>query len=195
MPRPSDARDRLIRTAARLFRQRGYDGVGLTEILEAADAPKGSFYHHFPDGKEQLGAAAVRHGGAHVAAAIDQCFAAAPDFDTGVRALAGLLATSFEASGFRDGCPVTSIALDTAPQSAPIAAAVREVLDGWRDRLAGHAVRLGAAGLTRRDADLLLVLLEGAWIVARIRADVAPIRQAAEDFLLTRHARRDTAGH
>ena len=52
MARPSDARSRLIRVASALFRQRGYDGVGLTEILEASGAPKGSFYHHFPEGKE-----------------------------------------------------------------------------------------------------------------------------------------------
>jgi TetR/AcrR family transcriptional regulator, lmrAB and yxaGH operons repressor len=49
----------MIRAAVKLFRRHGYDGVGLTEILTEAKAPKGSFYHHFPKGKEELGAAAV----------------------------------------------------------------------------------------------------------------------------------------
>jgi TetR/AcrR family transcriptional regulator, lmrAB and yxaGH operons repressor len=188
MSRPSDARERLIRTAARLFRQRGYDGVGLTEILTEAGAPKGSFYHHFPDGKEQLGAAAVSHGGAQMASALEVCFAQAPDFATGLRAFADLLARNFEASGFRDGCPVTSIALDTAPQSSRIAEAVRAVLGQWRGLIAGHARRLDANDLTDADAELLLVLIEGAWIVARIRADIAPLRLAAEHFLESREA-------
>jgi len=41
-------RDRLVQAATRLFRQRGYDGTGLTEILTEAGVPKGSLYHHFP---------------------------------------------------------------------------------------------------------------------------------------------------
>ena len=45
-------RDRLVTAATRLFRQRGYDGTGVAEILAAAGVPKGSLYHYFPDGKD-----------------------------------------------------------------------------------------------------------------------------------------------
>ncbi|WP_323745845.1 TetR/AcrR family transcriptional regulator [Alloalcanivorax profundimaris] len=54
-------RDNLIYTAARLFRQQGYAATGINDILREAGAPKGSFYHYFPGGKEELGAAAIRH--------------------------------------------------------------------------------------------------------------------------------------
>jgi len=53
------AKDRILRAAIRLFQQRGYHGVGLTEILAEAQAPKGSLYHHFPEGKAQLAVAAI----------------------------------------------------------------------------------------------------------------------------------------
>lgn len=55
---------RLIRVAAELFRKRGYHGVGLSELLTAAKAPKGSLCHHFPDGKSDLAPASVQrtHG-------------------------------------------------------------------------------------------------------------------------------------
>lgn len=53
-------RERILRAAIRLFQQRGYHGVGLTEILSEAHAPKGSLYHHFPQGKAQLAVAAVQ---------------------------------------------------------------------------------------------------------------------------------------
>ena len=52
-------RERILRAAVRLFQQRGYHGTGLSEILAEADAPKGSLYHHFPQGKAQLGVAAI----------------------------------------------------------------------------------------------------------------------------------------
>ncbi|MEM8796131.1 MAG: TetR family transcriptional regulator, partial [Pseudomonadota bacterium] len=45
MPRSSDARQRFIETAALLFQQRGYSAVGLNELIEKSQAPKGSFYH------------------------------------------------------------------------------------------------------------------------------------------------------
>ncbi|PCH47323.1 MAG: hypothetical protein COC23_02075 [Hyphomicrobiales bacterium] len=50
---------KLVRTAVLLFQARGYHAVGVSEILTKAGVPKGSLYHHFPDGKEALAAAAV----------------------------------------------------------------------------------------------------------------------------------------
>jgi len=49
-------RERLIIAAIQLFQQRGYHGAGTTDILNLARSPRGSMYHHFPGGKEDLGA-------------------------------------------------------------------------------------------------------------------------------------------
>jgi TetR/AcrR family transcriptional repressor of lmrAB and yxaGH operons len=182
MGRPSDVRSRLIRVASALFRQRGYDGVGLTEILEASGAPKGSFYHHFPEGKEQLAAACMHYAGEQAGALIDAAMAEAPDFATGIRKLAGSLADWFESSGFREGCPITSIALATTPQSAPHLKAAQAVLKDWERRLRAHAARLGT-GLDPAGAVLFLMLIEGAWILGRIQQSKEPLLQAAEVFL------------
>ena len=51
-------RDHLIDTGLKLMHQQGYNATGLTEILKAADVPKGSFYHHFGS-KEDFAAAAL----------------------------------------------------------------------------------------------------------------------------------------
>jgi TetR/AcrR family transcriptional repressor of lmrAB and yxaGH operons len=182
MGRPSDVRSRLIRVASALFRQRGYDGVGLTEILEASGAPKGSFYHHFPEGKEQLAAVCMHYAGEQAGALIDVEMAGAPDFATGVRRLAGSLAGWFESSGFREGCPITSIALATTPQSAQHLAAAQAVLKDWERRLLAHATRLGTE-LDPAGAALFLLLIEGAWILGRIQQSKEPLLHAAEVFL------------
>ncbi|MDT5139424.1 MAG: TetR/AcrR family transcriptional regulator, transcriptional repressor for nem operon [Mycobacterium sp.] len=47
MPRTSDARGRIVGTAARLFLERSYHDVGVEELCIAADVRKGSFYHYF----------------------------------------------------------------------------------------------------------------------------------------------------
>jgi TetR/AcrR family transcriptional regulator, lmrAB and yxaGH operons repressor len=182
MPRPSDARTRLIRAATKLFRLRGYDGVGLTEILNEADAPKGSFYHHFPEGKEQLGAAAVSSAGTYVAYLADAAFLDADNLLQGIDRLAHGIADSFEKSAFTEGCPITGVALDNVPRSSLITAAVREAFLGWQQLLVHHAHRLGEPDFTMDDALLLIMLIEGAWIMARVQADATPIRKAVGMF-------------
>ena len=52
-------RQAIVGAAARLFRRRGYAGVGINEIVEASGAPKGSVYHYFP-AKEDLFIAVAR---------------------------------------------------------------------------------------------------------------------------------------
>ena len=52
MPRTSDARERIVRSAARLFVERSYHAVGVDELCAAADVRKGSFYHHFASKSE-----------------------------------------------------------------------------------------------------------------------------------------------
>jgi TetR/AcrR family transcriptional regulator, lmrAB and yxaGH operons repressor len=182
MARPSDARSRLIRVASALFRQRGYDGVGLAEILEASGAPKGSFYHHFPGGKEQLAQACMLYSGEQIASLIDASMARAGDFEAGIRSLAVAIATWFESSGFSEGCPITSIVLATVPQSKKHSETAQAVLKCWEQRLLTHAERFGGK-LSPGDAELLWMLLEGAWILGRVQQSNEPVLRAAEVFL------------
>ncbi len=55
----ADTRSRILQAALRLFRKHGYHGVGINDILALAEAPKGSMYHHFPGGKEEIGVAVI----------------------------------------------------------------------------------------------------------------------------------------
>ena len=48
-------RDNIVDVASELFRARGFDGVGIAEIMKAAGVTHGGFYGHF-ESKEQLGA-------------------------------------------------------------------------------------------------------------------------------------------
>ncbi|MDP1683903.1 TetR/AcrR family transcriptional regulator, partial [Hydrogenophaga sp.] len=52
-------RERLIAAMTDALRRRGLHGIGLTELLAQAGAPKGVLYHHFPGGKTELAVAAI----------------------------------------------------------------------------------------------------------------------------------------
>ena len=61
-----------MRAGVHLFQAKGYHATGINEVLERAKAPKGSFYHHFPGGKEALAIAAIQWIEAETTAFLDK---------------------------------------------------------------------------------------------------------------------------
>lgn len=180
MPRRSNARARLVATAADLFQRQGFHGVGLAQILAESAAPKGSFYHHFPEGKEQLAEAAVLSSGAELTRLVETSFAAAPSFEAGARALAAAVARWFQDSGYSAGCPVTSVLLETVPESERLRTACKHVFDACALAVADHARRLGRAENADRLGAALVIALEGAWVLSRAVQSTEPFDIAAD---------------
>ena len=59
----SNAREQILQTTCDLMEKQGYHGTGLNEIVKESGAPKGSLYHYFPEGKEQITSEAVLQSG------------------------------------------------------------------------------------------------------------------------------------
>jgi len=169
----------LIQTAARLFRQQGYAATGINDILKQAGAPKGSFYHYFPGGKEELGAAAIRHAGALVTGTLERLALDHGSAGDALRAYGDLLAGWLADSDYRDGCPLATTVLEVTPQSAPITAAASDAYAAWRRTLATliDPEAPDDAG-AQRLASLAISALEGALIQARVAREPAPIQDA-----------------
>ncbi len=181
MAAPNDTRARMLSTAATLFRRQGYNATGLNQILTESRAPKGSLYFHFPQGKEQLAAEAVAQSGAGLGLRMAGATAGAPDARAAVVAVAALLAQGLAESDFQEGCPVATVALESATGSEPIRTACADTYAAW---LQGLAARLRHSGVAEREAgelaDLVLASLQGALLLARVRRDVAVIHSVGE---------------
>jgi TetR/AcrR family transcriptional regulator, lmrAB and yxaGH operons repressor len=174
-------RDRLVRSAAALFRQHGYAATGINDILKTAGAPKGSFYHYFPGGKEELGAEAVRYAGARVTQTLEDLHRDHRAPGTALRAYGDLLAGWLADSDYRDGCPLATTVLEVTPQSEPITAAAREAYAAWRQALAAMIDATDPDGArAQRLASLAISALEGALIQARVARDATPIHDACQ---------------
>lgn len=170
------SRDRLVRAAARLFRQKGYHGVGLSEILAETGLPKGSLYHHFPKGKPDLARAAAELAGAVMLGIIDDAFAAAGDYDDGVATLCHKLAKFFDISGRQDGCPVSAVLFED-PENTGFRDLTDRIFRSWIERAAAHGRRLGLPDAEASDrAETLLIALEGGWALARARRSSEVLR-------------------
>src|SRR5260221_13152556 len=63
MAKAPDSKGKTLAAAAKLFRQQGYHGTALHDILAASGSPRGSIYFHFPKGKEEIGEAALTLAG------------------------------------------------------------------------------------------------------------------------------------
>lgn len=182
MPRKSDAKEKLIKTAARLFRERGYHAVGLTEILEESGAPKGSFYHHFPEGKDQLAEACLRFSGKRLEKTMDDLFNQVQDFETGVDVFTSNLAEWFAQSNYQAGCPIATVVLETTPRSERVLNVAKEVYGNWIKKIADYATRSG--NYTEKEAHekatAIFLTFEGAWITARVQQSKEPFYLAAK---------------
>jgi AcrR family transcriptional regulator len=174
-------RDRLVETSAELFRKQGYAATGVKQIITNAQAPFGSLYHHFPGGKEELGAEAIRTSGALYELLIPAVFDPAPDLPTGVRDFFAGAAEHLTQTDYADACPIATIALETSSISEPMRQACADVFERW---IVAGAERHEDGGLTKEQARELtiamLAALEGAFVLARAMRTTEPLHIAGE---------------
>jgi TetR/AcrR family transcriptional regulator, lmrAB and yxaGH operons repressor len=181
MAKTSDSKGKTLAAAARLFCQRGYHGTALNDILAAAGSPRGSLYFHFPNGKEEIGAAAIALGEEAVRAFIAQAAEGSDGAQTFLAQIARGMAANLEQSGYQEGCPIAPTALETAALSEVLGAAARNAFQAWEREIARGLVRFG---MKPGDADVVatavLSQLEGALLLARTYRSLAPMRRAEQ---------------
>ena len=164
----------MVASAALLIRERGARPTAIADVLAHSGAPRGSAYHYFPGGRNQLLCEAVDYAAAYVAGAITDARTGVQMLDIAVRFYRdGLLATDYRA-----GCPVLAVAVEAGdPDSAaePVARAAA-AFDRWRELIAN---RLMADGMARRKAaelsTLVIAALEGGLVLARAGRSVEPL--------------------
>lgn len=171
-------RERMVRAAAKLFRVHGVTATGLREIVETADAPRGSLQHYFPGGKEQLITEALQYAGDRAGRHVERLLAGLEVRTPGAlfAAMAGEWRDLYLRAGFAEGCPLAAAATDTVAESPGVRAALGEALWRWQQPL---EVALGHVGVPAERTSSLAVLmmsaLEGALIMARGHEDVSVI--------------------
>jgi TetR/AcrR family transcriptional repressor of lmrAB and yxaGH operons len=176
----NDSRQQMILTAVRLFQRDGYHATSWRGLVKEAGTPWGSVHHHFPGGKDELGAAAIETGSQGVLALIDHCFAQQPDAASAVALWFELSSRSLVDSAYASGCPVATVALETSTTPGPVHDATQSAFSDWERRLASHLRRAGLSRAKAADtAIVVLALLEGAMLLARVRGSIEPMRAAS----------------
>ena len=182
--RTPGTRDRLVAAMLDALRTRGYHGVGLAELLTAAQAPKGVLYHHFPGGKAELAVRAIESVVAKLGADLDKVLDRTADPVDALSAWMGSAQRVLAGSGFASGCPLATIALESTPDDLAIRAALAEGFASIRTRLADALAGAGMAQAQARGAAALIVsAYEGALLQARVAGSVQAMRDTSEALI------------
>jgi TetR/AcrR family transcriptional repressor of lmrAB and yxaGH operons len=181
MPKATDSKGKTLAAAAKLFRQQGYHGTALHDILAAGGSPRGSLYFHFPKGKEEIGEAALTLAGEAVRQALAKAAEASESAEIFLVRIVRGMAADLERSDYREGCPIATTALETSAQSDVLGAATRTAFQKWESEIKRGLERFG---MPTEQAELVattvLSQIEGALLLARTYRSLEPLRRAEQ---------------
>ncbi len=179
----STAREQILQTTRTLLEKQGYHGTGLNEIVKESGSPKGSLYHYFPAGKEQIVAEAVLESGRETAERIRLELGKSSSVSKSVYDFVLMVAEHVELSGFAAGSPLTAVAMETATQSERINLACREAYGMLQ---LAFKEKLLEGGFTKAKAEELATFItaaiEGGIILSRTHHTADPLRLAAKQL-------------
>lgn len=139
-------------------------------------------YHHFPGGRTQLIDEAVALAGDFIAGLIDAAMQAGDPVEA-VDAFFALWRDRLVESGFRAGCPIVAVAVETNDDAPQLARSAAAVFARWQQALAALFVRHGLTEeRSRRLGAFVIAAVEGAVIMCRAERSTAPIEAAAAEI-------------
>ncbi len=172
MAKVSSAREDMLSAAVELFRARGFEGVGVAELLQKSGAPRGSLYFHFPGGKEQSGAEVVERVGVEDASRFRSLHESGVDLDTFIVRVFKTTAKECKDRDYKASCPMAAIAAGVSSDNPKLVAAVRQAFASWEHEI---AVAAQARGMTPKNAETFasafLASMEGAFVVSKSQAN------------------------
>ncbi|MFB6459612.1 TetR/AcrR family transcriptional regulator [Bradyrhizobium tunisiense] len=159
----AENRQTVINVASRLFRERGFDGIGLKDLMKGAGLTQGAFYKQFAS-KEDLAVEASRRALESASGRWSDAAAAHPDDPLG--AVIGFYLSGDHRGEKMDGCPIVALGSDAARQGPEVKAEFEAGIKAHLDVLARF---LGGAGdeASRSKAMAILATMVGAVTLSR----------------------------
>jgi AcrR family transcriptional regulator len=174
-------RERMILSTALLIRERGARATSLDAILAHSRSPRGSVYHHFPGGREQLLREATAYSGEYVARKLER--------DRGEHPLAALDAlfddyrANLQATDYRAGCPVVAVAVESSPDGPDLRDCTRDAFERWRRAIADGLAKHGIAAERADELALnAIASFEGALVLCRSYRDLEALERVRDEL-------------
>lgn len=182
------ARERMIRCGIELLTERGFNGIGIEDVLSAANVPKGSFYHYFKS-KHAFGEMVIDGYASYFNRKLDRILN-----DNEGTPLSRLQAFVAEASegmaryAFRRGCLIGNMGQELGGLNDVFRGRIEAVLQSWQTRVAICLARAQQVGEIASDQDVhalaefFWIGWEGAILRAKLARSVVPLERFAQLF-------------
>ncbi len=178
----NNTRDTIINAGIGIFLEKGYNGAGLKEILDAANVPKGSFYHFFKN-KEAFGKEALNYYSEQFTPVLQQFFVESrlsplARFEAFFTAMTELFNTEKNCKG---GCLVGNLAQELADVNDELRQCILQIMQSWSRYFKNNLDAAVKAGELANDTDtqalaeFILNSWEGALLKMKIVESVAPL--------------------
>ena len=200
MRKGEQTRLEIIRKAAPIFNQKGYDGAALSDLMRATGLEKGGIYRHF-DSKQELAGEAFDHAWK---LAMDARFEGMQEIANTVDRLKQIVRNFRDRRARPGGCPLLNTAVDSDDGNPRLRAKARQALSSWLQRLEAIVEEGKRQGEVCSDVDsaelamLIVSTLEGSFMIRRLQKKNAPLDLAChhlEEYLETKvRARQSNVG-
>jgi AcrR family transcriptional regulator len=168
----SGPRERILKTAGRLFYEEGYRAVGIDRVIAEAEVAKASFYKHFPS-KDELIVAWIKNAEEMSGKALPPADGATPLYDY-MDKMIGIAQQTWCM-----GCTFQGAASEFGETEHPAHAAALQVKQNVIAELEARATKQNLAA-PQKTAQLMFLLLEGVWASVRMFKAAAPIQHAKD---------------
>ncbi len=170
----------MIEGAAQLLSRRGLQATSFSEVLDHTGAPRGSLYHHFPGGKDEMIRAALDLVSQRMGQIIERKAAARAEEITDL--FLRIWRSVLVGSQLEAGCAV--LAVTVAADSPELLEHAAGIFRAWRVRLAELLERGGLAPAdAMRFATTLIAASEGAVVLSRAEKSMDPFELVAAQLI------------
>ena len=179
MEKGADKKTLILAQAERIFAEKGYYGLGLAELLQSCEIPKGSFYYYFPGGKKQLLEETLWFGYREMEQGINEdiliCSTALASFENMAQYLADHLLSDENFSSLF----LTMISIESVYLDPEINEVCRALYVQWQRLYAEHLMRYGfSEEESVPKAQAIFALIHGSMISSWIKRDPADLMMA-----------------
>lgn len=178
-------RERMVFSAAQLIRRQGVTRTGMRDVVNHANAPRGSLQHYFPGGKDQLVNEAVGWASDYASrrVALFMSRMSSPSPSRLFAAMSKQWLDDLSATGFAGGCPLAAATVDCASSVESTRTMIASGFTTWRRAIESALGEMGVPSARRTPlATLMLSALEGAILIARAEQDVRPLRTVTREL-------------
>lgn len=185
----TDSREKIVAAASKLFQIKGFNATGMNEILKESDAPKGSLYYYFPNGKEELALAAIELASKIIQSKIKTGLSKYSDPVLAIQEVIKNVVAALNKEGKLQNVSISLIALETYLSSGLLREACKKSFTVLENIYAEKLIESGFPKETASELGMVIqIMIEGAITVSVTKKDITPLLAVANQIsILIKH--------